>query len=75
MPKEKEKSPLYCKFLRAKNPYGLLEGGENPWLLPFESNTICWCVKSNTGFGPDNGLVNPQECVHGRSCFKAPQKR
>jgi hypothetical protein len=61
----------YCKYLRAKNPYGLLEGGENPWLLPFESNTICWCVKSSNAAGPDNDLVHPDKCVEGRTCFKA----
>ncbi len=72
--KEKEKMPVYCKFLRAKNPYGTLEGGENPWQIPYESNTICWCVKSSTGFGPDNGLVSPQQCTKGRSCFAAPGK-
>lgn len=61
----------YCKYLRAKNPYGLLEGGENPWLIPFESNTICWCIKSSGASGPDNGLVHPDQCVEGRSCYKS----
>ena len=58
-----------CKFLRAKNPYGLLEGGNNPWVLPFESNTICWCIKANGGAGPDGGLVSPELCIEGRRCY------
>ncbi|NND07283.1 MAG: hypothetical protein HKN87_12970 [Saprospiraceae bacterium] len=59
----------YCKFLKAKSPYGLTEGGENPWFLLDEANTICWCIKSAGGAGPDNGLVAPAKCVKGRSCF------
>lgn len=60
-----------CKFLRAKNPYGGNEGGENPWYLIDDANTICWCIKSTGGAGPDNGLVTPTSCTEGRSCYKA----
>ncbi len=63
----------YCKYLKAKSPYGLTEGGENPWYLLDEANTICWCIKSAGGAGPDNGLVAPANCVQGRSCFVAPK--
>jgi len=59
----------YCKYLKAKSPYGLTEGGDNPWYLLDEANTICWCIKSAGGAGPDNGLVAPAKCVQGRSCF------
>lgn len=63
----------YCRFLRAKNPYGRLEGGENPWLLADDSNTICWCIKSSGGAGPDNGLVAPDRCKPGRRCYEKPR--
>ncbi|WP_299529934.1 hypothetical protein [Ulvibacterium sp.] len=58
-----------CKFLRARNPYGMMEGGENPWLLLDDANTICWCITSAGATGPDNGLVSPMHCLEGRSCF------
>ena len=59
----------FCKFLKAKSPYGPVEGGDNPWYLLDEANTICWCIKSASGMGPDNGLVAPGECTVGRGCF------
>ena len=62
----------FCKYLRARNPYGASEGGENPWLLFEDANTICWCIKSAGGAGPDNDVVTPHKCVSGRKCFKAP---
>ncbi len=62
----------YCRFLKARSPYGLTEGGDNPWYLLDESNTICWCVKSVNGVGPDNGMVTPNKCVEGRGCFVPP---
>ena len=58
-----------CKFLRARNPYGMMEGGEHPWLLLDDANTICWCINSAGASGPDNGLISPMECKEGRSCF------
>ena len=61
-----------CRFLRAKNPYGSLEGGGNPWMLFDDANTICWCVKSIGGAGPDNGLVSPETCQTGRRCYQTP---
>lgn len=66
--------PTFCKYLRAKNPYGMLEGGEQPWLLYDDPNTISWCIKATGGVGPDNDLVTPKQCVAGRSCFAPPSK-
>lgn len=64
----------FCRYLKAKSPYGLTEGGENPWFLLDQANTICWCIKSASGAGPDNGLVGPGECTQGRSCFVPPNE-
>lgn len=60
-----------CKFLRARNPYGMMEGGEQPWMLLDDANTICWCIHSSGGVGPDSGLVSTTQCRSGRSCFVA----
>lgn len=35
----------FCRLLKGKNPYGMLEGGENDWLAFDDANTIFWCVK------------------------------
>lgn len=59
----------FCKYLKAKSPYGPVEGGDNPWYLLDRANTICWCIKSAGGAGPDNGLVDPSACVPGRKCY------
>ncbi len=64
----------FCKYLKAKSPYGPIEGGDNPWFLLDQANTICWCIKSASGAGPDNGLVAPEACTPGRSCYTAPKE-
>jgi hypothetical protein len=66
---------VFCRFLRAKNPYGKLEGGDNPWLLKDDANSIYRCILSTSGAGPDNGLVAPNCCVSGRSCFEQPKEK
>ncbi len=64
-----------CKCLRGRNPYGMTEGGENPWYLLDDANTIYWCILSAGAAGPDNYLVDPKWCVAGRSCFVPPGKK
>lgn len=64
----------YCRFLRAKNAYGKLEGGDNPWLTMDDPNTVYWCVRSSGGAGPDNGLVAPERCLAGRKCYEPPRE-
>ncbi len=68
MEENKSNKLSICKFLRARNPYGMMEGGDNPWFLLDDANTICWCIVSG-GVGPDNGLVSTTDCREGRSCF------
>lgn len=62
-----------CKNLRARNPYGMSEGGENPWYLLDDANTIFWCIRGSGGTGPDNGLVHSGSCQSGRRCFADPE--
>ena len=59
-----------CTYLRARNPYGMMEGGDHPWLFMDDANTIYWCIVSAGAAGPDNGLVSPHKCKPGRSCYK-----
>ena len=69
MDKAKTNKINICKSLRGRNPFGMMEGGDAPWLLLDDANTICWCISSSAAMGPDNGLVSPKSCVEGRSCF------
>ena len=60
----------FCRFLKAKNPFGTLEGGGNDWYTYDDGNTIYWCIKSMGAGGPDNGPVDPRMCISGRKCYK-----
>jgi hypothetical protein len=64
----------FCKYLRAKNPYGTLEGGENPWYLLDEALMTYWCLRSMNAVGPDESYVEPRKCTAGRSCFCPPSE-
>ena len=68
--KVKPKDKKVCRFLNAKNSFGMLDGGDNQWFGIDDANTQYWCIRSSGGAGPDNGLVGRAQCVKGRSCFK-----
>lgn len=59
-----------CSCLRARNPYGMMEGGDHPWRFMDDANTIYWCIISAGAAGPDNGLVGVKKCLPGRSCYR-----
>lgn len=60
----------FCKYLCARNPFGMMEGGEHPWWLLDDANTIFWCIASAGAAGPDSKLVGPKSCQPGRTCYK-----
>jgi len=74
MEKVKTGTTQYCEYLMAKNHFGTIEGGGNPWFDINDSNSICVCVKTMGHAGPDNSLVDPVYCKSGRSCYTAPVK-
>lgn len=59
-----------CRYIKAKNSFGLLEGAEN-WSGIEDPNATYWCNKSAGPVGPDNGIVGPGTCIDGRRCFLA----
>lgn len=62
----------FCRFLKAKNPFGTLEGGNHDWVTYDDANTIYWCVKSLGAGGPDNGAVAPGLCcLSERKCYRS----
>ncbi|MEK6782226.1 MAG: hypothetical protein AABY93_10990 [Bacteroidota bacterium] len=60
----------FCRFLKAKNSFGTMEGGGNTWYTHADANSIYWCIKSLGPGGPDNGPVDPRLCVSGRKCWR-----
>ena len=66
-PHLKAKSP--CRYLKSKNSFGMLEGGDH-WLGIEDPNATFWCIKTQGPFGPDNGVVGSKMCAEGRKCFK-----
>jgi len=65
----KQKEIKICRYLKAKNSFGMLEGGEIQWSGIDDANTQFWCVKTGDAIGPDDGLAGASECVPGRKCF------
>jgi len=63
----------YCRYLKAKNAFGTLEGGNSPAFVVEDANSICWCVKTMNPMGPDNGPVDPLRCTEKRRCYAPPK--
>ncbi|MDZ4835703.1 MAG: hypothetical protein SGJ27_18155 [Candidatus Melainabacteria bacterium] len=60
-----------CKYLRAKNGYGTLEGGGMPFLQDSITTTYR-CICTGEPFGPDTELAHTSACHSERYCFAAP---
>jgi hypothetical protein len=67
----KKQEVKLCHYLKAKNSFGVLEGGDNQWSGIDDANTQFWCVKTGDAIGPDNELVGSTVCISGRKCFRA----
>ena len=65
---------VFCKFLRAKNAYGRLEGGDQMFLEIDPGTTMCWCLKTMAPVGPDEGIVHTDVCdeSNAKPCFAKP---
>lgn len=57
-----------CRFLKSKNSFGMLEGGDH-WSGIEDPNATFWCNKTSGPVGPDNKFVGAKDCVEGRRCF------
>ncbi len=61
----------YCRFLRAKNAFGTLEGGGNPFLPEDPGTTAYWCIRSMGPAGPDGRLAHISSCANPeRACYQ-----
>lgn len=58
-----------CARLRSKKYYML----GRPALRAediLDGSQHCWCQRTKLAIGPDAGVVDPTECIAGRSCYE-----
>ncbi|MBX9666720.1 MAG: hypothetical protein K2X93_03835 [Candidatus Obscuribacterales bacterium] len=60
----------HCRFLRAKNGYGKLEGGGLPFFTQDTVTTTYRCISTGEPFGPDYQLAHTSTCTIKRGCFE-----
>ncbi|MEJ2594819.1 MAG: hypothetical protein P8100_06760 [bacterium] len=72
MDKLTPKKNAICRYLRAKNSFGMMEGGEDPWYGIEDPNATFWCVRTSGPTGPDNNVCSMHSCLPGRKCYKSP---
>ena len=53
--------PCQCRHLRSKGMYVYTDGSNDDAHDDYD-NTIYWCLLTMKGFGPDDGLVDRQDC-------------
>ncbi|MCB0587811.1 MAG: hypothetical protein KDD06_21140 [Phaeodactylibacter sp.] len=64
----------YCRFLRGKNAYGTVEGGDKPFLNFDPATTTYWCLRTMGPVGPDGQPAHLSNCGNTkRKCFAAPE--
>ena len=68
-PTETTASP--CRHLRSKGMY-VYTDGQTPAHGDYDyDNTIYWCLKTMKSFGPDDDMVNGEECRNAaRPCYE-----
>lgn len=68
MPEQFEgQEPHVCNCLRWKSLF--YESVPDPILSPPIDDNY-WCALTQRILGPDDGLVEPESCILGRSCFQ-----
>jgi hypothetical protein len=58
-----------CARLRSKKYYMLGRAALSPEDI-LDGSQYCWCQRTKLAIGPDAGVVDPNECVTGRSCYE-----
>ncbi len=59
-----------CRHLRNKSMY-VFTDVEPGMSSEGHQDSICWCLQTMTGFGPDDEFVDAHECRNpSRSCFE-----
>lgn len=58
-----------CGELRSKRWF-FLDGPPASAEDLLDGSNDCWCARTQMKVGPDDGLVDPQDCDASRSCFR-----
>lgn len=71
----KESRLSFCHYLRGKNAFGTLEGGDHPFLPLDPATSSYWCIMTSGPIGPDGQPVHLYKCSNARkSCFREAKK-
>ncbi|HQU58315.1 MAG: hypothetical protein KDD02_01085 [Phaeodactylibacter sp.] len=66
-----DETKAYCRYLRAKNAFGTMEGGGRPFLPEDPGTTTYWCIRTMGPAGPDGRLAHISTCTQAeRPCYK-----
>lgn len=60
----------YCGSIRSKK-YFFLQGLPTEESHLLDGSNHCWCDRTMQGVGPDGELVQPRDCVPGRTCYRS----
>ena len=66
--------PEICQHIRAKGG-GLARDAPVTWQSGYYASAVFWCLTTANPIGPDDGFVHPHECIDGRACYCAPNRR
>ena len=70
LPVISEALEIPCRHLRNKGMYVYTDGSGGETHDGYD-NTIYWCLQTMKSFGPDDDMVNGEDCRQpGRSCFE-----
>ncbi len=60
-----------CRHLRSKAMYVYTDGISGGPRDDDDDNSIYWCLKTMTSFGPDDAFVDSRDCKSsGRECYE-----
>ena len=60
----------FCRFLRSKKAFFASSPPRTVDDL-LDASRHCWCGHTQHQVGPDEQLVEPEDCRAGRSCYEA----
>ena len=60
----------FCGSLRSKK-FFMLDTLATEAEQYLDASNHCWCRETQQVIGPDNGRVQPNRCVPGRSCYSS----
>ena len=66
-----DKLSPYCRHIESKKRF-LSQGLPRTERDILDASQHCWCFHTKQVLGPDRGIVHPEQCQRGRSCFESP---